>query len=138
MDTNNIQTTESTAVTPANGKVNTVTDDNFIEDVLESGAPVLVDFWAPWCGPCKVMGPVFADLAPEYEGKVRFAKLDVDDNPQVAGALRIESIPTFMLISGKTVYAQGMGAMRPNDLRRWIDEGLKHMESAQTSEQKQN
>ena len=110
--------------TPANGQVNVVGDDNFVEEVLDIGAPVLVDFMAQWCGPCKFMGPVFAELAPEYTGRVRFAKLDVDEAPGVAGALRVQSIPTFMLFSGRTVYAAGVGAMPPDDLRRWIDEGL--------------
>lgn len=119
----------------ADGKVHIVTDENFTTDVLEAGVPVLVDFWAQWCGPCKFMGPIFTEVAPNYEGKVKFAKLDVDANPDIAGALRIESIPTFMLISGRTVYAQGAGAMRPDDLRRWIDEGLTHMSNAEASAQ---
>jgi thioredoxin 1 len=138
MDTNNANNahnSQSKAQAPiatgANGKINVVTDKDFIAEVLEAGTPVLVDFWAPWCGPCKYMGPVFAQLAPEYEGKVKFAKLDVDDNPNVAGALNIQSIPTFMLIRGRTVYAEQAGALQPHHLRSWIDAALAHMESGQ-------
>lgn len=126
---NNISSTEFAPTGTADGRIHIVTDEDFIASVLEAGTPVLVDFWAQWCGPCKFMGPIFAEVAPEYEGKVKFAKLDVDENPLVAGSLQIQSIPTFMLISGRTVYAQGVGAMRPNDLRQWIDEGLAHMDS---------
>ncbi|MEO8287010.1 MAG: thioredoxin [Chloroflexota bacterium] len=130
MEPNRIQNATPEDVSSSDGKIYTVTDDNFIQEVLEAGSPVLVDFWAPWCGPCKFMGPIFSEVAPEYQGKVKFAKLDVDQNPGVSQALHIESIPTFMLISGRTVYAQGAGAMRPDDLRRWIDQGLEHMQSA--------
>ncbi|MDQ6694111.1 MAG: thioredoxin [Chloroflexota bacterium] len=127
------ETTPETSV--ADGKVHIVTDENFTTEVLEANIPVLVDFWAQWCGPCKFMGPIFTEVAPQYSGRVKFAKLDVDENPDIAGALRIASIPTFMLISGRTVYAQGAGAMRPDDLRQWIDEGLRHMNDAEASVQ---
>ena len=105
------------------GQVVLVSDDNFVPEVLEAGTPVLVDFMAQWCGPCKVMGPVFAELAPEYKDRVKFAKVDVDESPGVAGALEIRSIPTFALFRGNTVYAMGVGAMRPQDLRTWIERG---------------
>jgi thioredoxin 1 len=124
---------DSNGATPANGQVNMITDDNFIAEVLDIGAPVLVDFMAQWCGPCKFMGPVFAELAPDYTGKVKFAKLDVDESPGVASALQIQSIPTFMLFSGRTVYAAGVGAMKPNDLRQWIEEGLARIEAQPVS-----
>ncbi len=104
-----------------------LSDATFIPDVLEADIPVLVDFMAQWCGPCKRMGPVFAELAPEYNGTVKFAKLDVDANPEVAGALNIESIPTFMLIYRRTMLARGVGAMPPQALRDWLAEGLARM-----------
>jgi thioredoxin len=101
-----------------------LSDATFVPEVIEAEIPVLVDFMAQWCGPCKRMGPVFADLAPEYSGTVKFAKLDVDANPEVAGALSIESIPTFMLIYRNTILAMGVGAMPPQALRDWLAEGL--------------
>jgi thioredoxin 1 len=135
MDPNNTQNGgQSIMAGGANGKINVVTDEDFIAEVLEADSPVLVDFWAPWCGPCKHMGPVFAQLAPEFEGKVKFAKLDVDENPGVAGALNIGSIPTFMLIRGRTVYAEQAGALHPDHLRAWINAGLEHMASAQAEQ----
>jgi len=121
--------TQTTPMSTANGKVNVINDDSFIAEVLEIDTPVLVDFMATWCGPCKIMGPIFEEIAPEYEGKVKFAKLDVDESPGVASALQIESIPTFMLFNGKTIYAAGVGAMRPDALRKWIDEGLEFIAS---------
>jgi thioredoxin 1 len=135
MDTN--KTNTQVAPSTADGKIHIVTDQDFIAEVLEAGTPVLVDFWAQWCGPCKFMAPIFAEVAPEFEGKVKFAKLDVDENPEVSSALRIQSIPTFMLISGRTVYAQGVGAMRPNDLRKWLEEGLAHMKTAKEEAEEQ-
>jgi thioredoxin 1 len=109
------------------GPVVVLSDDTFIEEVLGAETPVLVDFMATWCGPCKYMGPVFAGLAPEYEGKVKFAKLDVDESPGVASALQVNSIPTFMLFKQNTLVAAGVGAMQPPDLRTWIDSALERL-----------
>ena len=114
--------------THANGQVNVLTDETFIQEVIEANEPVLVDFYADWCGPCKMMSPIVAELAPHYEGKVKFAKLDTDANPGVSSALQIQSIPTFMIFKGNTVYAMIPGAMRPHDFQTWIDEGLARME----------
>ncbi len=101
-----------------------VSDETFVAEVLDAELPVLVDFMAQWCGPCKMMGPIFAEAAVEYVGRVKFVKVDVDACPQVAGALQIRSIPTFALFAGNQAVAAGVGAMRAADLRRWIDEAL--------------
>ncbi len=73
-----------------------ITDDNFESEVIRSEIPVLVDFWAEWCGPCKVIGPTIDSLAADYQGKVKVAKLNVDDNPQAAGRFGVRSIPTMI------------------------------------------
>ena len=79
-------------------------DNNFNEEVTVSDAPVVVDFWAPWCGPCKMLGPVIEELSKEYDGKVKFLKVNVDNNPVVSQQFRVSSIPTVMVFkNGSTV-----------------------------------
>lgn len=74
-----------------------VTDDSFEKDVIKANTPMLVDFWAPWCGPCRALNPIIAELAKEYEGKFKVAKVNVDENPNIASNYGIRSIPTIML-----------------------------------------
>ncbi len=85
------------------------TDANFQSEVIDSGEPVLVDFWAPWCGPCKLIAPTIEELAGDYDGKVRIGKLNTDDNPQTASSHQISAIPTVMLFKGGEVVERFVG-----------------------------
>lgn len=89
----------------------TFTDASFQEDVLRSEVPVLVDFWAPWCGPCKMIAPAVEQLATDFEGRAVVGKLNVDENPQVAMQFGIRSIPTLLIFQGGQVVDQIMGAV---------------------------
>ena len=93
------------------GKVEATTDPTFQSDVLEAPGLTLVDFWAPWCGPCKVIAPIVEELATTYQGKVKFMKLDVDDGPNTATAYGVSGIPTLMLFKGGKACAQLVGAV---------------------------
>src|SRR5437870_11314498 len=86
-----------------------VTDDNFESEVLKSGTPVLVDFWAEWCGPCKMIAPIVDELAKKYDGKLRVGKMDVDSEPNAAESLGIQGIPTLILFKGGQPVAQVVG-----------------------------
>lgn len=89
-----------------------IMDNNFTDEVIASKEAVVVDFWAPWCGPCKMLGPVLEELSGEYEGKVKFFKINVDENPEVSQKYRISSIPTVMVFkNGET--AETMVGFRP-------------------------
>ncbi|MDT8306724.1 MAG: thioredoxin [Anaerolineae bacterium] len=105
-----------------------VNDEAFQADVLDSDLPVLVDFWAEWCGPCRIIAPHVAAIADEYEEQLRVAKLDVDENPTVPGRYGIIGIPTLMLFKGGEVVARITGAM-PKD--RIVAELLPHLEKAE-------
>ncbi len=86
-----------------------LTKENFETEALKSDIPVLVDFWASWCGPCKMLAPVIADIASEYAGKVKVGKVNVDDEPELANAFRVSSIPTVVLIKDGAVAATSIG-----------------------------
>ncbi len=88
-----------------------LTEKNFHTQVLQSDQPVLVDFWAPWCGPCRTMSPVIADLALEWKGKITIGKVNVDEQPQLAAEYRIQSIPTFLLFQNGQVAETLVGAV---------------------------
>lgn len=92
------------------GKAIEITDANF-EEIIKSEQPILVDFWAEWCGPCKMIGPVVEELAGEYEGKAIIGKVDVDSNPSVAQAFGIRSIPTLLFFKGGQVVDKQVGAV---------------------------
>jgi thioredoxin 1 len=101
-----------------------IEDANFVEVVLQSKVPVLVDFWAPWCGPCRMVEPVVEELAGEYDGRVNFAKVNVDESPKIASQYGIMSIPTLILFKdGKPV--SNMVGFRPKDeLKKRLDTAL--------------
>lgn len=87
----------------------TFTDDNFDKEVLKSDVPVLVDFYAEWCGPCKMLGPVIDELAKEYEGKWKIGKCNIDENPKVVGEYGIQSVPTLMFVKGGNIEEKMVG-----------------------------
>ena len=101
-----------------------VTDDTFDEEVVKSDTPVLVDFWADWCAPCKVIAPIVEELAGEYDGKVKFAKLDVDSNPKVATTYGIRGIPTLLIFDGGKAVDQVVGAVPKAVLKGRLEKAI--------------
>ncbi len=101
-----------------------VTDDSFAAEVIESDTPVLVDFWADWCAPCKMIAPIVEDLATEYDGKVKFTKLDVDSNPKTAMSYGIRGIPTLLIFNGGSPVNQVVGAVSKSVLKSKLEEAL--------------
>ena len=104
------------------GAVPEITDDNFATEVLESSEPVLVDFWAPWCGPCRQLAPVVEELAAENEGAVKVTKVNVDDASKVAQEYGISSIPTLLLFKGGEVQQRIVGVKPKAQLQELLDE----------------
>ena len=102
----------------------TVTDDTFERDVLQADRPVLVDFWAEWCGPCKQIGPALEEIATEMKGRIKIAKLNIDENPSVPSRYGIRSIPTLMLFSGGELKDTQIGAVPKGRIQDWINRSI--------------
>ncbi len=102
----------------------TITDDNFEEEVSSSETPVLVDYWATWCGPCKMVGPLVEEVANEYAGRLKVGKLDVDNNQASAAKQNVMSIPTLLIFKDGQVVAQQVGAVSKTQLTEFIDSNI--------------
>ncbi|MEE9341997.1 MAG: thioredoxin TrxA [Gammaproteobacteria bacterium] len=101
-----------------------LTDSSFQEEVLDSSEPVLVDYWAEWCGPCKMIAPILGEIADEYQGKVKIAKLNIDENPQTPPKFGIRGIPTLMLFKDGNVEATKVGALSKSQLTAFLDTNI--------------
>ncbi len=101
-----------------------VTDQDFESEVINADVPTLVDFWAPWCGPCRMVAPIVEELAGEYEGRVKFVKLNTDENPAVSGRYGIRSIPTLLVFKNGEVKGQIVGFRPKSELKNRLDSVL--------------
>ena len=104
--------------------VDDINKDNFDKDVLSAKTPVVVDFWAEWCGPCRVFSPIVDEVSTDYDKKVKFYKLNVDDNPEIAERYNVMSIPTAVLFEKGEVKAVSIGALPKESLKKWISTNL--------------
>jgi thioredoxin 1 len=102
-------------------KIINVTDSNFEQEVLSSEIPVLLDYWAEWCGPCKMIAPILNDIADEYSGKIKIAKLNIDENPGTPAKFGVRGIPTLMIFKSGSIEATKVGAMSKSQLSAFID-----------------
>jgi len=101
-----------------------ITDENFDTEVLKSNKPIVVDFWAEWCGPCKMIGPILEDLTTELDNKIKIVKVNVDENNQTAVKFSIRSIPTLIMIKDGEVQAQHIGAASKSQIKEFINQNI--------------
>jgi len=108
----------------SSANINPVTDDTFEPEVLNSDLPVLVDYWAEWCGPCKSIAPILDEVAQEYDGRLKVAKMNVDENQQVPAKFGIRGIPTLMLFKNGNLEATKVGALSKSQLTAFLDSNI--------------
>ncbi len=106
------------------GNLSAVTDDSFEQDVLKSSTPVLVDFWAEWCGPCKMITPILEEISGDYDGKLKIVKLNIDENPGTPPKFGIRGIPTLILFKDGAVEATKVGALSKSQLTAFLDSNI--------------
>ncbi len=104
--------------------VKDINSDVFEAEVLKSKVPVVIDFWAPWCGPCRIFSPTIEDVSKGYENKVKFLKMNTDENESIAGEYNIMSIPTVLLFENGQVKAMSVGAIPKPEFKKWLDSNL--------------